>query len=567
MRQLLKQGANMEAHDINGITPLFLAHNKPAILQALQEDYPDYECKVQNFTKDHKKCVYMLRDRSKKHRLVPALKEVFHERAKYTQTDHFMSKYETRVYYTMRTPIREEKELFEETVLRMLRDINAIVKQKEPMLSFEPRLSGSCAEGTKVITLDEADILCVFDDDSWKQITLSQVCHDAHTQDNSPFVQIASLSTKHQTLLNDGFVSKQTLVQRLYSLIRKALPVVLKDIKSLSMINVKNAVANDHSLACLSMVWHGQQLPWQEFTVDIVPAIPVTKEQLPDVTRQAMSHPHIMEDLFVVPKTGTFDESKNDASFRLSLSSTERDMFIAMPAALKQGYMLTKVLIHDCITIDDIPAGLCSYNLKTATFECFKSETPNWEDLVTEARKIGTANAENQEIQDVVRCAQNILQKVELSIVQNHQDSFFLQGCDLIAHSIDKNDYRQMLYVKYCAALLSDTDQSPWQQLADYVAEQLLKSGKMNMSLFLCEIETLLDMGLKSQTKAILREMMGLGLAEGVRMMLERDGDATITTYSWRLKSYKGTAMRKFVNDNLKGNFIMYLFLTRNICV
>ena len=51
------------------------------------------------------------------------------------------------------------------------------------------------------------------------------------------------------------------------------------------MIDVKNAVANDHSLACLSMVWHGQQLKWQEFTVDIVPAIPVTHEQLPDVTR------------------------------------------------------------------------------------------------------------------------------------------------------------------------------------------------------------------------------------------------------------------------------------------
>ena len=46
------------------------------------------------------------------------------------------------------------------------------------MLSFTPRLSGSCAEGTKVMAVDEADILCVFDDDSWKHITLSQVSND-----------------------------------------------------------------------------------------------------------------------------------------------------------------------------------------------------------------------------------------------------------------------------------------------------------------------------------------------------------------------------------------------------
>ena len=139
-----------------------------------------------------------------------------------------MSKYEPRVNYTMKTSIREEKVLFEETVLQMLQDINAMVIQEEPVLSFTPHLSGSCAEGTKVITLNEADILCVFNDDSWKEITLSHLSSnnvqnknfsDTHTQDNASFVQIASLSTKHQTLLNDGFISKRTLLHRLYSLI------------------------------------------------------------------------------------------------------------------------------------------------------------------------------------------------------------------------------------------------------------------------------------------------------------------------------------------------------------
>ena len=308
VRQLLEHGADMEARDINHITPLLLAHNSPTILQVIQEDYPEYEHKVQDSPPgeaDHKR-VYMLRDRTKQHRLVPALKKVFLERAKYTTTDYFMSKYETRVYYTMQRSIHEEKLLFEDTVLQMLRDINDMVIKEEPVLSFTPRLSGSCAEGTKVIALDEADMLCIFDDASWKQITLSPVSNSAHVQENPSFVQITSLSTEHQTLLNDGFMSKRKLLQRMYTLVRKALPAVLKNIKSMYMIDVRNAVANDHSLACLSMVWHGKELPWQKFTVDIVPAIPVTYEQVPDFTRQVMSHPRIMQDLFVVPKNWHF---------------------------------------------------------------------------------------------------------------------------------------------------------------------------------------------------------------------------------------------------------------------
>ena len=473
VKQLLEHGANMGVHDINDISPLFLLHKNHNMLPVLQKVYPNYEYKRQNSphgNENHKQNVHMKRNISKQHRLVPFLKEIFHERSKYTQTNYFMSKFGAQVHYCMKRSIRQEKVLFEEAVLQMLRDINSLVIQEEPVLSFTPRLSGSCAEGTKVIALDEADMLCVFDDDSWKHITLSEVSNDAH-KDNRSFVQITLLSTKHQTLLNGVTFSKRKLLHRLYSLIRKALPTVLKKFKSLYIIDVKKAVANDHSLACLSMVWHGQELPWQDFTVDVVPAIPVTQEQLPDVIRQVMSYPHIVQDLFVVPKTGTFDQSRNDSAFRLSFSSTERDLFIAMPAALKQGYTLTKVLFHDCITIDNIPSAICSYNLKTATFEYFMSENPHWEDLVIQSRTRGPINDENQAIpEDVVMYAHNILQKVEHSFAQKHQDSFFLRGCDLMVHSIDKNDYRQILYVKYCVAVLSDTDEAAWQQLADCVA-------------------------------------------------------------------------------------------------
>ena len=524
VRQLLAHGANMEAPDINKITPLFLAQGKHAILHALQKDYPESpSCK-----EDRKRSTYMKGDRSKQQRLVPLFKEVFDERAKYTQAEYFKTKYEARVYYAMKPSIHQEKVLFEETVLRMLRAINDMVIQDEPVLSFTPRLSGSCAEGTKVIALDEADILCVFDDDSWQHITLLQAPKDAHAQENPAYVHISSQSTRHQTLLNDNFLSKRKLLQRLYTLIRKALPIVLKNIQHLYMVDVKNAVANDHSLACLSMTWHGQELPWQEFTVDVVPAIPVIQTQLPDTTKQVLSYSHIIQDLFVVPKTGTFDQSQSDAAFRLSFSSTERNMFLAMPAALKQGYMLTKVLRHDCMTIDDIPSNVCSYNLKTAAFECFKSETPNWQDLVIQAHKTVTLNIESQSIsENVVRYAKKILQEVEHGFVQKRQDSFFLQGCDLLLHSIDKNDYRQLMYIKYCVAVLSDTDEAAWQHLTEYVAQQLLKPENQHQSLFLFETKTLLDMGLKTHMSDILFEMIQLGQVEGVRMMLERGTSLT----------------------------------------
>ena len=566
VRQLLEHGANADAHDINGITPLSLAHNNHAILSALQKDHPDNENKRQNSppgTEHHKHNVHMARDRSKQHRLTPLLKEVFHERAKYTQTDYVRNKFEARIYYTMERSIREEKMLFEKTVIQMLQDINAMIIQEEPVLSFTPRLSGSCAEGTKVIAVDEADMLCVFDDDSWKHITLSQIPNNACLEENSPFVHITSQSTKHQTLLNDGFCSKRKLLQRLYTLIRKALPTVLKNIKSLYMIDVKNSVANDHSLACLSMVWHGPKLPWQEFTVDVVPAIPVTQEQLPDAIRKVMNYSRIMQDLFVVPKTGTFDQSQSDTAFRLSFSSTERDMFIAMPAAMKQGYMLTKVLVHDCFTIDNIPSGVCSYNLKTATFQCFKSETPNWQDLVIQAHKTETVNAESQSVsEDVIRYAQNILQEVEHSFVEKRQDSFFLQGCDLIVHSIDQNDYRQLLYVKYCMAVLSDTNEAAWQQLAECVAQQLLESETQHESCFLHEIKTLVDMGLKSQINDIFHQMIRFEQVEGVRMMLER-GASLIDHKQTAFDRARGASTRipilNFLDNNVQGKVIIHL--------
>ena len=573
VRQLVENGSDWEARDVNGLTPVFLSQKDQNMLNVVPCKYHpngDLIARESIPTKDSsEQCVHMLKDKSKQHRLVPALKEVFRERAKHTQVENFANMYASRVCYTMQASIQEEMLNFENTIVHMLQEINTIVVQEEPVLSFMPRLSGSCAEGTKVIEMDEADMLCVFDHNFWKHVTLSPSLNNSNIHDNPSFVQITCPGTEHRHLFNGGDVlSKRKLLQRLYSLIRKALPTVLKSISSLYMIDVKNSVANDHSLACLSMVWHGQHLPWQEFTVDVVPAIPVTQEQLPDAIRQVMSHSHIIQDLFVVPKTGTFDQSQNDAAFRLSFSSTERDLFLAMPAALKQGYMLTKVLVHDCFTIDNIHPGVCSYNLKTATFECFRADMPEWDNMVTCASKTDKVDQMPASAEAVVKHAQKILERLEKNFAKKHQSSFFFQRCDLMVHSIDKNDYRQMLYVLYCLAVLSDTGDAAWQNLADYVAEQLLLSENLHESSFLQEIEILLELGLKCHKNIILGAMIKVGQVAGVRMLLERGasvGDVGETGVSARNTSalqlahaYQAHDVCIFLEDTTKGISLLH---------
>ena len=191
-----------------------------------------------------------------------------------------------------------------------------------------------------------------------------------------------------------------------------------------------------------------------------------------------------------------------------------------------------------------------------------------------QSRKTVTDHAENQEIQAVVRYAQNILREVERSFVQKHQDSFFLRGCNLLEHSIDKNDYRQILYVKYCMAVLSDADNEAWQQLAECVAQQLLNVRNMHRW-FLNEIEILLDMGLKSQMEAILVRMIELEQVEGVRMMLERgasagdvDGYGTTALQKSRYEQFsKTTVLCKFLEENEKGKLDIYLCVIGNVCI
>ena len=116
----------------------------------------------------------------------------------------------------------------------------------------------------------------------------------------------------HQNLSqsNGDVISKTKLLGQFYSLIRKSLPDVLAKYKGLYVVDVKNALTNDHSLAYISMVWHGKNLPYQKFTFDVVPAIPVEQEQLPKSTHDNLNHMSYLNDSQIYSSISQFDKKK-----------------------------------------------------------------------------------------------------------------------------------------------------------------------------------------------------------------------------------------------------------------
>ena len=105
-------------------------------------------------------------------------------------------------------------------------------------------------------------------------------------------------------------------------------------------------------------------IQWQEFSLDVVPAILLTKDQIP----KELNHYDLLHNIFIVPKwtASLIDAPHADEAFQLGFSFPEKDLFHAMPIALREGYKLTKVVVQKCMVIDSRPIDLyiSSYMLK-----------------------------------------------------------------------------------------------------------------------------------------------------------------------------------------------------------
>ena len=239
----------------------------------------------------------------------------------------------------------------------------------------------------------------------------------------------------------------------------------------------------------------------------------------------------MIHDLCIVPKwTASLSETEySDLAFQLGFSHTEKDFFYAMPVALRQGYKLTKVVLHDCMIIDDVKASdfLSSYMLKCMTFECF-TDMPDFRDKLRGCRSRELINDALQPPKQLIEWADKILVKMEYYIGKQHFESFFLPGSDLFGHSQFKIDHRPLLYTRLCRAMLHSPSENitPWAKLAQAVADQLFKPENLLPKAFMSEIQMLREIGLDANYRwengcNLMFFMIKYDLEIGVQDLLE----------------------------------------------
>ena len=528
VKELLNVGSNPQVLDVNKISPLSLAkqHQKSTICSMLSE-----RCLVEEklpgvgyHNVSEPENVHFSNEYKMEHRVTGVLNKLFHQSNQTSSSNQFMEKYKLPMMISEKASFLSEFNLFRSTVLSFMRDIGTAISREDSLFGFEPVLSGSCSEGTKVSKMNEADVLCWFQHPDWEHIDLA-----THESNNYAYMKVECrrLAEKRPALFKDNHLSVYGIFQRFYALVRKNIAQVLRDYGSLYLLDGSKILHSDHAICALQLVWSGKLFTWQPFSLDVVPAIPVSVEKLPG----KLNHHDLIHDLYIVPKwTASLSETEySDLAFQLGLSYTEKDFFYAMPDQLRQGYKLTKVVLHDCMIIDDVPANvfLSSYMLKCGTFECF-TDMPDFQVKLKGCTARNLFDGALCPPQQVIEWADKILAKLENHITKQRFESFFLPGSDLIGHSQYKKDHRPLLYTRLCRAMLHSPSENiaPWAQLAHSVADQLCRPENLLREAFVTEIQLLREMGLDRNYRwengcNVLFFMIKFELDIGVQNLLE----------------------------------------------
>ena len=420
VKELLNAGSNPQIFNMNKISPLSLAkqHQKITICNMLSESCLEEEnlSDVVDQNVSEPENVHFSSEYKVEHRVTGTLNKLFHQSNQTPSSSQFMETYRIPVMISEKATFPCEFKLFRSTVLSFMRDIGRAVYREDPLFGFEPVLSGSCSEGTKVYEMNEADVLCWFQHPDWEHIDLA-----THESNNYAYMKVESrrLAAKHPALFKNNHLSVYGIFQRFYALVRKNIAQVLRGYGSLYLLDGSRILHSDHAICPLHLVWSGKLFTWQPFSVDVVPAIPVSIEKLPG----KLNHHDLIHDLYMVPKwTASLSETEySDLAFQLGLSYTEKDFFYAMPDHLRQGYKLTKVALHDCMIIEDVPASafLSSYMLKCATFECF-TDMPDFPHKLKGCTARNLFDGALCPPHQVITCAEKILVKLEHHIAKQH---------------------------------------------------------------------------------------------------------------------------------------------------
>ena len=525
-RQLLEAGSCPKICDENNFSPFRLATTNPAMSKMFTSVHHSLE-KPQSIITSPCSSVQSASFSSEypaSKRFPAALNELFHKTKEHSTLDLFLETFETPLRISNDMSFKNEFKNFCEIVPQFMGKLSDEIKKEDPLFAFEQRLSGSCKEGTKVVAMDEADILCLFIHPDWKDLDMS-----SHHANNNNFMKLASdkFANKHPKLVRKSCLSVHRVFVQFYGLIRKSLAKVLREYKNLYIREPDSILEGTYAISALQLIWSGDVIQWQEFSLDVVPAIPLTEDKIP----KELNHSDWLHHIYVVPKWTSIltDVPYCDEAFRLCFSVPEEDFVHAMPEALRQGYKLTKVLMKKCMIIDSRPIDLyiSSYNLKCKMFQCF-TEMKDFAEKMKTHTKQNLIDEELQEPEDILASADQILKKLEDSIKIHYQESFFLKGCNLLSHSMYREDFRPLLYVRLCRAMLHSPSDNivPWKCLTQAVTEQLVKEEHFQRESFVDEISLLKTMGLDVNWRnengaCLLYYMIKYGLENGVSMLVE----------------------------------------------
>ena len=554
--KLLELGSNPHAKDVNGISPLMLARENPEIYQIFRKECPDLEPRapVPQRHEDKEK-VYLLKDHPMEQKLTFAIHKLFSSRNRQDSMQLFKAQFEKSL---LRGPkVKREFKEFKQSVLRFMTNLGDAIGKDDPLFKFSPTMSGSCSEATKVIEMDEADILCVFQHPDWETLLL-----EPHEKDSLSFMKLEKTkhwSQKQAQIFKGTNLSAHGVFAKFYTLVRKHAADAIKYCKNLYIMDVDAILPNECSICPMEFVWSGKCFNWQTFSVDIVPAIPVSNEKVPE----GVKYHDFMHDVVVVPKwtSSLILKSYADEAFQLGFSNTEKDFFYGMPVALREAYKLAKVVKHTCMVIDDVKAGetLSSYMLKCKAFECF-AEMTGFEGEVKSANKRELIDDDASIPEEVLLWADKLLAKVGDNVKVGRLESFFL-GYNLLGQA----NYRSLIYARLCHAMLHIPSENikPWTQLAETVADQLVTPQNLDPDTFVQEVNMLLEMNLHvnyrpNDTATILYHLIENNLLDGIKSLLAKkasvdDIDGKGSTAMQVAEKNKHTEILHHLQENVAG--------------
>ena len=525
--KLLKMGSDPRKEDINALSPFALAQMHPDMCKLFVEMHPQLQntCKCDEAHMPNPVAhAHFTKSFAPEHRAISVLNKLFHESNSKSTLDLFGERFESQIHISKKAGFKKEFLSFQKSILDFMTDLSVAIEKENPLFAFRPVLSGSCSEGTKVCAMNEADVLCVFNHADWQECELKN-----HEEGNYTYMQLTNvkLAKEHPELFSENQLSVHGMFRTFYALVRKHIARVVGAYPCLYVVDHK-ILHNDRSICPLGLAWSGKMLPWQEFSLDVVPAIKVPVSKVPG----KLNYHGMLHDLVVVPKWSAclIDKPYADNAFQLGFSFTEKDLFYGMPVSLRQGYKLAKAVLHYCMVTDDVPVdeSVSSYMLKCKAFECF-AEMTSFQELAQSRPKERDLLGDSMEApKKVLDWADKILAKLELSFAQQHLMSFFIPGSNLVGHPMYRVDYRPLFYVKLCRALLYSPSHNiaAWRQLAKTAACQLLKPENLRPEDFLQEIKMLREMGLNVDFKcekgfSLLHYAISHNLTESVHLLLE----------------------------------------------